>query len=199
MHISRKRCSYIFVLLVLCLVIVQYSFKHSLLNQSPKTKAQAPIVKDEVAPGFSLISIAGDTVSLSSFRDKKVVILDFWASYCMPCMLELPELEKFYENLNEEQKGKVELLGINASDRQEEIRKLVTKKKLSFPMLIDGGGKVSNLYQIRYVPSVCIINPQGKLIKLYQGFNPDIVSRLKEETNRIYPNTFPDSAANTKK
>ena len=131
------------------------------------------------APDFSLADINGKTVSLSAFNGK-VVILDFFASWCPPCKQEIPdfiELEKSYGD-----KG-FAMLGV-ALVSADEAREFAGKMGINYPVLVDDG-KVSELYgPIRSIPTTFIIDKNGKIVKIYIGyrekaaFEADIKSEL---------------------
>lgn len=117
------------------------------------------------APDFSLTDINGKTVSLSSFNGK-VMILDFFASWCPPCRQEVPdfiELEKSYGD-----KG-FAMLGV-ALVSAGEAKEFAGKMGINYPVLVDDG-KVSGLYgPIRSIPTTFIIDKSGKVVKVYIGY-----------------------------
>ena len=131
------------------------------------------------APDFSLVDINGKTVSLSAFNGK-VVILDFFASWCPPCKQEIPdfiELEKSYGD-----KG-FAMIGV-ALVSAGEAREFAGKMGINYPVLVDDG-KASEIYgPIRSIPTTFIIDKNGKIVKMYIGyrekaiFEADIKSEL---------------------
>lgn len=124
----------------------------------------------EKAPDFSLADIDGNTVSLSSFSGK-VVILDFFASWCPPCKQEIPdfiELEKTYAD-----KG-FAMIGValvSAGDAKE----FAGRMGINYPILVDNG-KASETYgPIRSIPTTFIIDKSGKIVKIYIGYRQKAV------------------------
>ena len=117
------------------------------------------------APDFSLSDINGKTVSLSAFSGK-VVILDFFASWCPPCRQEIPdfiELEKAYGD-----KG-FAMIGV-ALVSAGEAKEFAGKTGINYPVLVDDG-KASEIYgPIRSIPTTFIIDKAGKIVKIYIGF-----------------------------
>jgi len=119
----------------------------------------------EDAPDFSLNDINGKQVSLSEFNGK-VVILDFFASWCPPCRQEIPdfiELEKAY---SDKEFAMVGVALVSAQDAKD----FAGKFGINYPVLIDDG-KVSNLYgPVRAIPTTFVLDKSGKIVKLYVGF-----------------------------
>lgn len=119
----------------------------------------------ENAPDFSLNDINGKSVSLSDFKGK-VVILDFFASWCPPCRQEVPdfiELEKSYGAQGFAMVG-VALVSL------EDAKDFASKAGINYPVLIDDG-KVSDAYgPIRSIPTTFVLDKSGKIAKFYIGF-----------------------------
>ena len=132
------------------------------------------------APDFSLVDINGNTVSLSAFNGK-VIILDFFASWCPPCRQEIPgfiELEKTYGAEG------FAMIGVSV-EGADAAKKFAGKMDINYPILVDDG-KVSKAYgPIRSIPTTFIIDKSGKIVKMYIGsrekavFEADIKELLK--------------------
>ncbi|MDD5173943.1 MAG: TlpA disulfide reductase family protein [Candidatus Omnitrophica bacterium] len=119
------------------------------------------------APDFSLADTNGKTVNLSEFKGK-VVILDFFASWCPPCKQEIPdfiELERTYGGKD------FSVIGV-ALVSADEAGEFAGKMGINYPVLVDDG-KVSELYgPIRSIPTTFIIDKSGRIVKMYIGFRP---------------------------
>ena len=124
----------------------------------------------EKAPDFSLRDTNGKQVSLSDFSGK-VVILDFFASWCPPCRQEIPDfiaLEKAYSD-----KG-FSMVGVALVSAQD-AKDFAGKYGINYPVLIDDG-KVSDAYgPIRSIPTTFVLDKSGKIAKLYIGLRPKSV------------------------
>lgn len=109
------------------------------------------------APGFSLPDLEGDMVSLSDLKGR-VVVLNYWATWCPPCVNEMPSLQRLHDAL--EEKG-LSVVAISVDERFEDIERFVENFGLSFTILHDEGAKVSRAYQTFKYPETYIIGRDG--------------------------------------
>ncbi len=116
--------------------------------------------KGNLAPDFELRSVDGKTMKLSSLRGKKVIV-NFWATWCPPCRLEMPEMEKFYtKNKNEG----IEILAVNltkAEKNRADVPAFMKEFGITFPVLLDENSDVAQLYEVSSIPASFIIDTQG--------------------------------------
>jgi peroxiredoxin len=122
----------------------------------------APEIRPEVghlAPDFALPSLDGQTVRLSDFRGKKAIFLNFWATWCVPCRLEMPTMETAYQ----EYKGRgLEILAVSLdAGSKSVVKNFMSELKLSYPALLDPKMEVLNLYRQFSIPSSFLIDRQG--------------------------------------
>ncbi|MDO8536226.1 MAG: TlpA disulfide reductase family protein [Candidatus Omnitrophota bacterium] len=134
----------------------------------------------EKAPDFSLTDINGNTVSLSSFNGK-VVILDFFASWCPPCKQEIPDFIELEKSYGDKGFAMIGVALVNAGEAKE----FAGNMGINYPVLVDDG-KVSESYgPIRSIPTTFVIDKSGKIVKMYIGyrakeaFEADIKELLK--------------------
>jgi thiol-disulfide isomerase/thioredoxin len=113
-----------------------------------------PISKD---PSFSGLTVDGQKVSLSDYQGK-VVLIDFWGTWCGPCRAALPELEIVY---NELKAHGFEVIGI-AADDQETLKAFFDVKGLPWKNVVDGEGRLTEKFEIRGYPTTLLIDKQGK-------------------------------------
>lgn len=130
-----------------------------------------------LAPDFTLDDLDGKALSLSSLRGKYVVI-DFWGSWCGWCIKGFPEMKKAYAK----HKDKIEFLGVDCNDTEQKWRAAVAKHEL--PWLHVRNDKrepdVTKLYAIEGYPSKCIIDPEGKIVKMVVGEDPEFYTFLDD-------------------
>lgn len=114
------------------------------------------------APNFTLPDLSGKMVSLADYRDQ-VVLLNIWATWCAPCVEEMPSMEKLYQELKNE---KFVILAVSIDEAGADVvRPFMKRHKLNFPALIDSAGKINNLYQTIGVPESFVINKQGRILE----------------------------------
>jgi thiol-disulfide isomerase/thioredoxin len=119
-----------------------------------------------VAPGFSLPSRSGDTVSLEKLKGK-VVMLNFWASWCGPCRQEMPLLDQMHKRYSA---LGFTLVGVNVDTDSKDAEAWLSKTPVSFPVLFDRDSKVSKLYEVSAMPSTVFIDRKGNVRYLHRGY-----------------------------
>ncbi|MBI5814671.1 MAG: redoxin family protein [Nitrospinae bacterium] len=124
-------------------------------KQTKKEEAAVP------APPFSLMSLGGKPVTLKSQRGKWVFV-NFWAKWCGPCVAEMPMIE----NLAKKMKGRpFEILAINVDDEEPDaIKTFMSRKGLTFTVLLDRNGTASESYGINALPMTFLVNPSGEVV-----------------------------------
>lgn len=108
------------------------------------------------APNFELETLSGEQLSLEDLRGK-TVLLNFWATWCGPCRVEMPAIQSRFERHYPE----LEVLAINFDEPQNQVQAYVQELGLTFTVLLDPGGEVQRLYRIRGYPSTYIVDEDG--------------------------------------
>jgi peroxiredoxin len=117
------------------------------------------------APDFSLMSDRGQTIQLQDFRGK-LLVLNFWATWCPPCLEELPSLSLFHERLA----GRgVVVLGVSADENADVYREFLKKAGIQFLTARDAQRKVSHAYGTFKYPETYFIDKQGKVVQKIVG------------------------------
>lgn len=124
---------------------------------------------DEVpAPGFTLQSSDGKPVSLAQFKGD-VVMINFWASWCGPCRQEMPLLDSIYKQYKD---MGFTLLGVNVEPHASSANAWLRKTPVSYPILYDPNSQVSQLYQVQAMPTTVIVDRQGIVRFVHNGYVP---------------------------
>lgn len=120
-----------------------------------------------LAPDFTLETLQGETVTLSDLRGQ-VVLVNLWATWCMPCRAEMPAIETIYNDLRA--RGLV-VLAVNSTsqDKTAAVESFVAEYGLTFPILMDYDGTAARLYQLTSLPTSFFIGRDGRIRKLVIG------------------------------
>jgi thiol-disulfide isomerase/thioredoxin len=109
---------------------------------------------------IQLKDVFGNTVSLSEFRGK-VVFLNFWATWCPPCIIEMPPMEK----LNRRYKDKnFAMVAINLQETDAQVKSFFDRYKLSFTALLDSSGEVATWFEVDVLPTTFVLDKEGRII-----------------------------------
>ena len=126
------------------------------------------------APDFTLDSLHGDAVTLSALAGQ-VIVLDFWATWCSPCVEGLDHLQQMHERYADE--GLV-VLAINVGEDREEAAEFVADHGYTFTVLLDADGRVSDAYGVQAIPHTLIVDREGE-VHHTPGFPDEIEDTLR--------------------
>lgn len=149
----------------------------------PETPLPEPLGARQAAPAFSLPSLRGpERISLADFRGK-VVVLNFFASWCGPCALEAADLERTW------QAGKdrgVVFLGVAIQDQPGDARAFLRRHGITYPAVIDTTGEVMQAYRVTAIPMTFFLDPEGRITGRHAGIfvGDEGVARLTERIER---------------
>ena len=142
-----------------------------------------PVVRGVMAPAFELPQLEasagnesttpsdtagvtnGEKIALSSFSGR-VVLVNFWATWCEPCEREMPAMERLYQALSRED---FELIAVAIDDEQEDVHAFQERYRLSFPILLDLDQAVYGSYQTMGVPESLLLDRDGRIVERYVG------------------------------
>jgi peroxiredoxin len=124
-----------------------------------------PVAIGERAPDFALPTLSQGSKSLSDFR-RQVVVLNFWATWCPPCVEETPGLEQFAETMRAQG---VTVIGVSVDEDGGALETFAAQQRLSFPILRDPHRSVANRYGTFQFPETYIIDQDGKVAEKLIG------------------------------
>ncbi|MDR1099504.1 MAG: TlpA family protein disulfide reductase [Treponema sp.] len=130
------------------------------------SKARIPVLRARTpAIDFTAARLDGTQARLSGLRGK-VVFLNFWATWCPPCLAEMPSIEALYRHFQ----GKdLEFLAVDIQEAEDEVAAFMKEQRLSFPAALDSTGRISAEYGIRGIPATFIIDREGGVIAAVTG------------------------------
>jgi peroxiredoxin len=150
--------------------------------QFRQMNAPSPIV-GKPAPDFDLKTVTGEKLKLSDHKGK-VVVLDFWATWCAPCIQAMPDMQSTYEKF----KGKdVAVIGMNQDQGgpRDQVKKVVDSRGVTFPQTLDPNGSASQAYGVTAFPTVILVDKQGKIAQVHQGHAPGFKFTLAKEIKKL--------------
>src|SRR3984893_11830082 len=142
--------------------LVRYEHVQAALDDPQFAAAISKIEADNERRGqadFSLTELGGKTWTLKELHGK-VVLLNFWATWCPPCRKEMPDLEALYQQFKDQG---LEILAVSDEDAGK-VRPFIAQQKVTYPVLLDPGRKVNELFQIEGIPKTFVYDRNGKLV-----------------------------------
>jgi len=141
------------------------------------------------APTFQVPALAGGPCDLEALKGQ-VVILDFWATWCAPCVKSLPGLIEAMASFPSE---RVKLIGVNQGESPEQVKHFLDAKNLKFTVAMDADQAVGQKYGVDAIPHTVIVGPDGKVAWMQTGYNPDGESEAAEVVKKLLD--LPSSAS----
>ena len=143
------------------------------------TAQSQPAVQFKPAADFRLTALDGQTVALRDLRGK-VVLLNFWATWCPPCKAEMPDLNALYRDNGT--KHNFVVIGVNVEEDRSAVEAFARQLDIAFPLLLDASGQVSDgSYHIRSLPTTLIVDRDGNVGDTWMGqiARPAMLARLE--------------------
>ena len=135
-------------------------------------------ISGDKLPDASMPDLNNKTVKLSELRQRGPLVLDFWATWCMPCIKAMPELEKLHQKYKD--RG-LQVIGINedASRNQAKVKPFVEKLKVTFPILLDRDNAYMDKLKVQALPTTLLVAPDGEIVWRHSGFSPKTMKELE--------------------
>ena len=138
-----------------------------------------------VATDFSARDVEGKTVRLSDYLGKQAILINFWATWCQPCLAEMSHLRKMYES--NKAKGFVVLaVSMDGPDTVAEVPSFAKRNGMTFPVLLDEDSHVASIYNPKKAaPLSVLIDKNGKVVNVHEGYNPGDEEVLAKEVAAV--------------
>ena len=140
---------------------------------------EAPTTRQK-APNFELTDLAGKKVRLSDYQGK-VVLLDFWATYCDPCHDSIPMFERFYE---ENRTQGLEVVGVSLDVDTSVVPDFVKKNGVQYAIVLDPTQSTPASFGVRGMPTTLLVDRAGNVRRRWLGFDPQIGGEIRSEFER---------------
>jgi peroxiredoxin len=134
------------------------------------------------APAFSAPTLGGDGhVSLAAYKGK-VVYLDFWASWCAPCLTSLPLLEELRKELAGQD---FQILAVNVDKDRDKAKRFLARHPIGYPSVSDPEGKLPETFGLKTMPTSFLIDRNGVIRHIHDGFRPSDMAGLKDRIRAL--------------
>jgi peroxiredoxin len=131
----------------------------------------------ERAPAFQLADANGAIVSLDNLIGK-VILLNFWATWCLSCREELPKFERLYQKYRD---GGFVVIGISVDASADRVAAFLKKHLVGFPVVIDTQGSVAEAYRFSGLPAGFLIGRDGVIVRTFRGSGKELISRYETD------------------
>jgi cytochrome c biogenesis protein CcmG/thiol:disulfide interchange protein DsbE len=125
------------------------------IQQASGNQLAAPD-QNSPAPEFTLQNVTGETIRLADYRGKAVLI-NFWATWCGPCKVEMPLIQKYFQKFS----SNLAVLAVNNDEPLNDVKSYVDEMGLTFTVLLDPGEKVENIYRVDAFPTSIFVSSDG--------------------------------------
>ena len=145
----------------------------------------APAVQaEDTAPDFNLRSPEGKRIHLKSLLEEGPVLLDFWATWCKPCVKAMPKLQKVYDKYKDQG---LTVVGVNEDGPrgQAKVKPFLRSKKLTFPIALDLDSSVANRMRVTAYPTTLLLDQDGIIVYRQAGFTSGQEAKLIAEIEQI--------------
>jgi len=158
------------------------------LTWAPPSGAAGP----PLAPPFQVRTVVGETLALDPLLEQGPVLLDFWATWCKPCLAALPELEAIHQRFAS--RG-LTVIGVSVDGPRNypKVRPFVRRLGLGFPIVLDEDGSLQRRYQAIAIPTSVLISPEGRMVRVTQGWRPGETADLERAIETLFADVASDS------
>ncbi|MDE0129767.1 MAG: TlpA disulfide reductase family protein [Gammaproteobacteria bacterium] len=173
------------ILLAAVTVWVHYEVKVNLVQAADpmggSVEESGNLSVGEEISDFSSVDLDGADVILSEFQNSEVVVLDFWATWCRPCIYSMPSLEALNEEF--EYRG-AQFLAVNVGESPELVREFVEDTDFTVRVVIDEHEEISDAYGVRGIPQLVVVGKDGRVAHIEVGY-PPFAGLAEQRENRL--------------
>jgi peroxiredoxin len=152
-----------------------------LLSASLSLAASAAVQLQQAAPDFTLQRAEGGNLRLAEQRGQ-VVLINFWASWCGPCRVEMPHLNRLHDKYKA---GGFMVLGINIDDDPRHGAATATRWGVKFPVLLDASKAVTRRYDLGAMPSTVLVDRDGRIRYLHRGYRDGLEAEYERQIREL--------------
>ncbi len=159
------------VLFVAASIAIHYEVKFVMPQCSEGSVQELGNIKvGQPAPDFMLQDLSNHAVKLSSYRGHKVVLMDFWATWCGPCRMAMPGLQDLADKFKDHG---LEILRVNQGESADQVRSFIERRKYSFNAALDQNQSVGDKYGVRALPTLVLVDQKGVVQWICVGYSPN--------------------------
>jgi len=135
-------------------------------------------------PDFRLQDLNNKTVSYSQLKGKTLTVLDFWATWCKPCVRSIPKLVELHKQY---EKQGVRFIGINVDGTRNlsKVKPFAHSLNIAYPVLLDVNNEIMNKLKVTAMPTIIITDAEDEIVFFHQGYRPGDEKTLEEEIKKL--------------
>lgn len=141
-----------------------------------------------LATPFKVMSVTGEKLELDSLRAGGPVLIDFWATWCKPCVAALPEIEALHRRLGP--RG-LTVIGVSVDGPRNftKVRPFAQRLGLGYPIVLDEDGRLQESFLVRAVPTTVLVSAEGRVVRVTQGWRPGETDDLAAAIEALLPDS----------
>ncbi len=169
-----KKCALSLLILIAALSLMVHCEQNEVPEPKPDNNARAPIID------FTLTGIDGMDYTLSAQKGT-VVLVDFWATWCPPCLKEIPHLKDLYEQYKDQGFA---VWGVSLGDEEGKLNAFVDEYAIGYPILL-GTQNIGQQYGVQGIPTTLLIDKQNRIAFKHVGFSPGMEEQFSKEIEQL--------------
>lgn len=155
------------------------------VRNDPGEGAKSPLGRGTAAKDFTTKDVDGQTFRLSDHVGKSVILIDFWATWCEPCLAEFPHLQALYDR-NKDKGFVVVAVSMDGPDSIAMVPAFVKRNGLTFPVVMDEDSRIASIYNPRKsAPLSVLIDRAGRIVVVREGYNPGDDEHIAADVRRV--------------